>query len=113
MYSEHFTEESLIVDMQAAMGFTKTKKQAWRKMLYQLYFLSKSWLSLECFLKDDQNVLKRNRLVACHTDSFLIISIEINIIKPDLNQTYEYCVIFTYIILVYVTENIIQLHVIT
>ena len=30
-------------------------------------------------------VLKRNRLVASHTDSLLIINIEINIITPDLN----------------------------
>ena len=77
-------------------------------MLCQLYFLSISWLFQECFLKDEQNVLKRNWLVAYHTDSLLIINIEINIIRPDLYQTYEYCVIFTYIILLYVTENIIQ-----
>ena len=30
-------------------------------------------------------VLKRNSLVASHTDSLLIIHLEINIIRPDLN----------------------------
>ena len=30
-------------------------------------------------------MLKRNRLVASHTDSLLILNIEINIIRPDLN----------------------------
>ena len=30
-------------------------------------------------------VLKRNRLVASHTDSLPILNIEINIIRPDLN----------------------------
>ena len=30
-------------------------------------------------------VLKRNSLVASHTDSLLIINFEINIIRPDLN----------------------------
>ena len=30
-------------------------------------------------------VLKRNRLVESHTDSLLILNIEINIIRPDLN----------------------------
>ena len=55
-------------------------------------------------------MLKRNMLVAYHTDSLLIINIEINIIRPDLNYTCQYCAI----ILVYVTENNkqAQLHVI-
>ena len=30
-------------------------------------------------------VLEKNSLVASHTDSLLIINIEINIIRPDLN----------------------------
>ena len=31
----------------------------------------------------------RNRLVACHTDLVLIISVEINIFMPDMNETYQ------------------------
>ena len=72
--SGHFTEECFIVDMQAAMGFKKTKKPDERCCTCQLYCLSISKLSQECFLKDEQNVLKRNRLVAYHTDSLLIIN---------------------------------------
>ena len=52
--SEQFTEECFVIDMQAAMGFKKTTKEALRKMLRQLYFLSLSWLSQECFLKNEQ-----------------------------------------------------------
>ena len=44
-------------------------------MLCQIYCLSISKLSQECFQKDEQNVLKRNRLVACHTDLGLIINV--------------------------------------
>ena len=48
-----------------------------------------SKLSQECFPKDEQNVLKRNRLVAYHTDLVLIIKVEINIIRPDMNEIYQ------------------------
>ena len=37
---------------------------------------------------EEQNVLKRNRLVACHTDLVLIINVEIKIFRPDMNETY-------------------------
>ena len=57
-------------------------------MLCQLYCLSISKLSQECFPKEEQNVLKRNRLVAYHTDLVLIINVEINIFRPDMNETY-------------------------
>ena len=82
--SEHFPEECFIVDMQATMGPIR-QKEAWRKMLYQIYCLSISRLSQECFPKDKQNVLRRIPLVACHTDAVLIINIEIHIIRPDMN----------------------------
>ena len=95
------------------MGFTKTKKTSLAKDAVPTLFSFKKLAVPSVLSERRANVMKRNRLVACHTDSFLIISIEIKIVRPDLNQTYEYCVIFTYIILVYVTENIIQLHVIT
>ena len=48
-----------------------------------------SKLSQECFPKDEQNVLKRNRLVAYHTDLVLIINVEINIIRLDMNEIYQ------------------------
>ena len=32
-------------------------------------------------------MLKRNRLVAYHTDSVLIINVDINIIRSDMNET--------------------------
>ena len=73
--------------MQAAMG-SRRQKGACRKMLCQLYCLSISKLSQECFPKEEQNVLKRNRLVAYHTDLVLIINVEINIFRPDMNETY-------------------------
>ncbi len=57
-------------------------------MLCQIYRLSISMLSQECFPKDEQNVLKRNMLVAYHTDLVLIINVEINIFRPDMNETY-------------------------
>ena len=81
--SEHFTDFCFIVDLQAVMG-SRRQKEAGRKMLCQLYCLSISKLSQECFPKDEQNVLKRNRLVACHTDLVLIINVEINICMPDI-----------------------------
>ena len=56
-------------------------------MLCQIYCLSISKLSQECFPKDEQNVLKINRLVAYNTDSVLIINVDINIIGPDMNET--------------------------
>ena len=37
--SEHFTDFCFIVDMQAVTG-SRTQKEAWRKMLSQLYCLS-------------------------------------------------------------------------
>ena len=46
-------------------------------------------LSQECFPKDEQNVLKRNMLVEYHTDLVLMINVEINIISPDMNETYQ------------------------
>ena len=64
-------------------------------MLWQIYCLSISRLSQECFPKDEQNVLKRNRLVACHTDLVLIINVEINIIRPDMNETYQQYVVLS------------------
>ena len=48
-----------------------------------------SKLSQECFPKVEQNVLKRNRLVAYHTDLVLIINVEINIIRPDMNEIFH------------------------
>ena len=35
--------------------------------------------------------MKHNRLLGYHTDSLLIINIEITIIRPDLNYTHHYC----------------------
>ena len=58
-------------------------------MLCQIYCLSISRLSQECFPKDEQNVLKRNRLVASHTDSVQLINIVINIIRQAMNWTYQ------------------------
>ena len=58
-------------------------------MLCQIYCLSISKLSQECFPKDEQHVLKRNRLVAYHADLVLIINVEMNIIRPDMNETYQ------------------------
>ena len=49
-------------------------------------------------------MLKRNRLVAYHTDLVLIINVEINIFRPDMNETYPLCVAFIYI-LVYTTDK--------
>ena len=68
-----------------------------------------SKLTQECFPKDEQNVLKRNMLVAYHTDLVLIINVEINIIRPDLNDIYQYCVVFIYI-LVYTSYNTLHTH---
>ena len=72
--SEHFTDICFIVDMQAAMG-SRRQKEAGRKMLCQIYCLSISKLSQECFQKDEQNVLKRNNLVEYHTDLVLVINV--------------------------------------
>ena len=57
--SKQFPQECFVVDMQAAMEYNKTQKEAWRNMLRQLYFLSLSWLSQECFLKDEQKCWKK------------------------------------------------------
>ena len=67
------------------------QKEALRKILCQTYCLLISKQSQECFPKDEQNVLKRNWLVAYHTDIVLIINVEINIIGPDMNETYQEC----------------------
>ena len=82
--------------MQAAMGSIR-QKEAFRKILCQTYCLSISKQSQECFPKDEQNVLKRNWLVAYHTDIVLIINVEINIIGPDMNETYQVCRVYLYI----------------
>ena len=75
--------------MQAAMGSIR-QKEALRKILCQTYCLSICKQSQECFPKDEQNVLKRNCwLVEYHTDIVLIINVEINIIGPDINETYQ------------------------
>ena len=37
-------------------------------------------------------MLKRNWLVAYHTDIVLIINVEINLIRPDINEIYQYSV---------------------
>ena len=42
-------------------------------------------------------MLKRNRLVAYHTDIVLIINVEINIFRPDMNETYPVCRVYLYI----------------
>ena len=57
-------------------------------------------------------MLKRNRLVAYHTDSVLIINVDINIIRSDMNETNQWCVVFIYILL-YTTYNTLhaQIHV--
>ena len=73
--SEHITEECFIVDNASCYGVHGDNKQARRKMLCQLYCLSIGWLSQKCFLRYEQNVLKRTMLVAYHTDSLLIINI--------------------------------------
>ena len=79
-----------IFDMQAAMGSIGLRqKEALRKILCQTYCLSISKQSQECFPKDEKNVLKRNWLVAYHTDIVLMINVEINIIGPDMNGTYQ------------------------
>ena len=57
-------------------------------MLCQLYCLSISKLPKECFPKEWQNVLKRNRLVVCHTDLVLKHNVDINIFRPDMIETY-------------------------
>ena len=73
-------------------------------MLCQIYCLSIGKLSQECFPNDDQNVLKRNKLVAYHTDLVLIIIVEINIIRPDMNEAYQLGVsCLSIIILVFTT----------
>ena len=57
-------------------------------------------------------MLKRNRLVACHTALVLIINVEINIFRPDINETYPQSVVFIYV-LVCTTDNTLhaQIHV--
>ena len=76
-------------------------------MLRQLYFFLTKLAVPRVLSERRAKVLKRNTLVASHTDSLLLNNIEINIIRPHLIYTYQHCVIFTYI-LVYMTENIIQ-----
>ena len=86
-----------IVEMQAAMG-SRRQKEAWRKTRCKYIVFNKYKLSQECFPKDEQNVLKRNWLVAYHTVIVLIINVEIIIIRPDMNETYKYRVVFIYYI---------------
>ena len=72
--------------MQAAMGFKKTKTEARRKMLRAPTLFSFTKLAVPIAPSEKRaKVLKRNSLVASHTDSLLIINFEINIIRPDLN----------------------------
>ena len=85
MCSEQFTEECFVVDMQAAMGFKKTKKRSTTKDAAPTLF-SFTKLAVPIVPSEKRaKVLKRNSLVASHTDSLLIINFEINIIRPDLN----------------------------
>ena len=99
--SEHFTGECFIVDMQAAMGSKKTKRSLTKDAVPTLFSFNK--LPVPRVLSERPGKrAEKNRLVAYHTDSLLIIIIEINIIWPDLNLTCQYCSIFTYM-LVYVT----------
>ncbi len=65
------------------------KKRHYERYCAKPYCLSISKQSQECFPKDEQNVLKRNWLVAYHTDIVLIINVEINLIRPDMNEIYQ------------------------
>ncbi len=82
-------------------------------MLRQLYFLS---LAVPRVLSERRaKVLKRNRLVACHTNLVLIINVDINIFMPDIGMRHIHSVSCLSIgpILVYTKDNTLhaQIHV--
>ncbi len=79
MCSEHFTEECFVVDMQAAMGFKKKKKRSMTKDAAPTLFSFTKVAVPRVLSEKRAKVLKRNSLVASHTDSLLIINFEIKL----------------------------------
>ena len=85
MCSEQFTEECFVVDNASCYGVQEDKKRSTMKDAAPTLF-SFTKLAVPIVPSEKRaKVLKRNSLVASHTDSLLIINFEINIIRPDLN----------------------------